>query len=357
MPPVSVSGLRIAEVSHTFGDFVAARGVGLEVPPGEVHCLLGPSGSGKSTLLRLVAGLELLQEGRIEIGGAVVAGPRIHVRPEERAVGFVFQDYALFPHLDVRRNVTFGMDGTGRKDHKAAADTLLRRVGMTDYADAMPHTLSGGQQQRVALARALARRPAVMLLDEPFSGLDARLRADVRRATLDVLRAAGVATLMVTHDPAEAMLAGDAVSVIRAGRVLQTGSPDELYYRSASGEVAEVFGPVNRLSARVEGGQVPTPFGPLPADGYGEGDRVDVLFRPESVELFREPEAGAVGARVEATVSEGALVHLTVHLDDGSTVDVRDLARRPWAPGDRVWARLGEDVATLRPGREGPGET
>ena len=206
-------------------------GVRLELLPGRVHCLLGDSGSGKTTLLRLIAGLERARKGEVRIGGAVVSGRGQHLPAERRSVGMVFQDYALFPHLTVRRNVMFGMSGRPRRERRAAADGLLDRVGMAGFERAMPHTLSGGQQQRVALARALGRDPQVMLLDEPFTGLDAALRDRVRETTLRVLREAGVAVLMVTHDPREALAAADCISVMRGGRITLTGPPDEVCVR------------------------------------------------------------------------------------------------------------------------------
>jgi len=207
------------------------RHVSLQLHPGQVHCLLGDSGCGKSTLLRLLAGLESPTAGLIRIAGRVVSsadGAAAHVKPEHRAVGLVFQDYALFPHLSVLRNVTFGMAHRPRRTRKAAATQLLDQVGLADFANAMPHTLSGGQQQRVALARALARDPKLMLLDEPFTGLDTALRDELREVTLAVLRAADVATLMVTHDPAEALLVADTVSVMRAGRLICTAKPESV---------------------------------------------------------------------------------------------------------------------------------
>ena len=224
--------VRAAGVSHRYArrgpDVV--DGVDLELRAGRVHCLLGDSGSGKTTLLRLIAGLERPRGGRVEIAGQTVAdaGSRARpVPPERRPVGVVFQDYALFPHLSARRNVAFGAAGR-RRERLAAADALLDRVGMSGFGDAMPHALSGGQQQRVALARALARGPRVMLLDEPFSGLDQELRDRVRATTLRVLRDSGVATLMVTHDPREALACADAVSVMRRGRIALTGGPGDV---------------------------------------------------------------------------------------------------------------------------------
>ncbi|MEM9347802.1 MAG: ABC transporter ATP-binding protein [Planctomycetota bacterium] len=203
----------------------------LKLYAGKVHCLLGDSGCGKSTLLRLIAGLERPTKGTIQIDGETVscADRSVrHCKPERRAVGFVFQDYALFPHLSVLRNVMFGMRGKPKTERRAAAAELLDRVGLADYASKMPHTLSGGQQQRVALARALGRNPKLMLLDEPFTGLDTTLREEIRGVTLRVLRESGVATLMVTHDPAEALLVADYVSVMRQGRLILDGLPEDV---------------------------------------------------------------------------------------------------------------------------------
>ncbi len=336
--------LVVSDVCHDFGDIVAADHVDLEVCSGEVHCLLGPSGSGKSTLLRLIAGLETLQHGTISIAGVEVAHPRVHKPPEHRSVGFVFQDYALFPHLNVRRNVTFGMDRGPRAERLRAAAELLERVGMADYAEAMPHTLSGGQQQRVALARALAREPAVMLLDEPFSGLDERLRGEVRRTTLKVLRAAGVATLMITHDPREALQAGDVLSVLRTGRILQTGSPEAVYHRPADRWVAEVFGPINRIQGVARSGHVSAPWGELEAPDVDDGP-VEILIRPAAVELSREGEGGR--GRITGLESAGDLVKLTVALGDHA-LEVQDLARRGWRVGDDVTVRVAPGAAVVR---------
>ena len=184
----------------------------LKVNAGEVHCVLGHSGGGKTSLLRLIAGLEHVVAGSICIGGTEVSGKTTHLLPEHRPVGMVFQDFALFPNRSVLGNVTFGLNDLPRSERKAGAEELLARVGIQDLAKRMPHTLSGGQQQRVAIARSLARKPKVMLLDEPFSSLDTATREEIRTETLELLRSAGVATLMVTHDPEEAREVADEIS-------------------------------------------------------------------------------------------------------------------------------------------------
>ena len=198
-------GLVLDTLSHSYGDTVVVPEVSLTVAPGELLCLLGPSGCGKTTTLRIAAGLEEVRQGRVTLDGRLVSGDGVHIPPEHRHVGFLFQDYALFPHLNVCGNVEFGLDGLTRPARRQRALDMLAQVGMADYAGAWPHQLSGGQQQRVGLARALAPQPGLMLLDEPFSGLDKRLRDQIRDETQRVLKANGVATLMVTHDPEEAM--------------------------------------------------------------------------------------------------------------------------------------------------------
>lgn len=346
------SGLSVHDVTHFYGDFCAVRGADLRVAPGQVHCLLGPSGSGKSTLLRLVAGLETLQQGHIHIDGHPVASPKRSVPPEARSVGFVFQDYALFPHLDVLRNVLFGMPKGNERQQQARQ--LLEQVGMDDFADAMPHTLSGGQQQRVALARALARQPKLMLLDEPFSGLDRRLRQSIRDTTLEVLRSAGVATLMVTHDPGEALLTGDVISVIHRGCIEQSGTPDDVYRRSQNRHVAETFGPVNVLAAIVQAtpgtaGRVITPWGPWDV-AMPDGTEVEILIRPESLALVAvgsETTTPCARGRLVDASQDGGLAHLTVELEDGTALRVHDLARHGWQVGQDVGVCVDPDAARI----------
>ena len=213
--PPSVLEIRDLEFAYGGGAPVI-EGCHLTVRSGEVHCLLGCSGGGKTTLLRLIAGLERARSGTIHVDDSLIEGPGVHLPPERRSVGMVFQDFALFPNRSVRENVLFGTRGLPRKDRAARAEEHLDRVGMLEYASRMPHTLSGGQQQRVAIARALVRQPRVMLLDESFSSLDTETRIEVRAETVRMLRDAAVATVMVTHDPAEAEAVGDQVSWLDA---------------------------------------------------------------------------------------------------------------------------------------------
>ncbi len=281
-----MKGLHIIGVSHAFGDNRVLDNTSLMIPAGEVVCLLGPSGSGKTTLLRLAAGLERLQQGKILIDDVVVADEGRHVPPEHRGIGLMFQDYALFPHLSVIDNVTFGLLDQSKDKARRRAMEMLDQVGMTSRAENHPHMLSGGQQQRVALARALAPEPKVLLLDEPFSGLDTNMRGQIREETLTVLKGSGVATVMVTHDPEEAMFMADRIKILgETGRILQSGRPHDIYYHPQHEFVAKLFGLMNRFESVVEDGCVEIPIGKISAKGLGKGRKVEVLVRPEGVTL------------------------------------------------------------------------
>lgn len=349
--------LRIEEVSVRFGDVFAVRDSTLSVREGEVMCLLGPSGCGKSTLLRAVAGIEPLAAGRIAIGGREVGRPGAELPPEARGIGFVFQDFALFPHLRVFENVAFGLRQIPEAERRTRAAQALEQSGVNHLDRQFPHMLSGGQQQRVALARALAPGPRLLLLDEPFSGLDARLREQVRDDCLRALRATGVTTVMVTHDPEEAMLLADRIAIMRGGSIVQIGDPETLYFRPVDPFVAETFSEVNRLPGVVRGGLVDTVLGSLPAIGIGDQAPVTVLVRPEAVMLV-DNDPGAPEARVESArlLGRASLLGLSVvgHGGEPYGFKARVSGRFLPAPGTRVRFRLDLARAHVFPGAEGP---
>ncbi|MFV0293345.1 MAG: ABC transporter ATP-binding protein [Paracoccus sp. (in: a-proteobacteria)] len=286
------SMLEIADIKRNFSGMAAVRGVSFSVRAGEITCLLGPSGCGKSTTLRMIAGIEQPDAGVIRIDGQVMSRGRDHVPPERRSIGMVFQDLALFPHMTIAENVGFGLSRMHKADGRIGH--LLERVGLPDHASKYPHQLSGGEQQRIALIRALATRPKVMLLDEPFSSLDQRLRVEMRELTRELLQEAGAAVVLVTHDPEEAMLLADRIAIMREGQIKQEGTPLELYDRPADLDVAQFFSDLNVVSGRVIRGMVETPFGILPAPGLADGLDVDCAIRPEHVRVARSD--GAVNA-------------------------------------------------------------
>jgi iron(III) transport system ATP-binding protein len=278
--------LALERVGARFGAVVALDDVSLAAARGEVLCLLGPSGSGKSTLLRLVAGIERPSAGRILIDGAEVAGPRAFVEPEERHVGMVFQDYALFPHLTVAQNVAFGLRRGG-----GDGAALLERFGLARLAASYPHALSGGERQRVALARALAPNPRVLLMDEPFSSLDSRLRDEVRLHALKLVRGSGTTTVIVTHDPDEALRIADRIALLDRGRLVQVGTPEELYHAPRTLFAAQFFGDVAALRGRCEGGRLATPLGSFPAAQLEVGAAGIACLRPQHFAISAEPTA------------------------------------------------------------------
>ncbi len=272
--------LSFENVSHSFaGNGETLSGVSLTAEPGEVLCLLGPSGSGKTTLLRIAAGIEAQTSGRILMNDREIAGPSVFLPPEKRSIGLVFQDFALFPHLTILENVRFGLTALPREDARKEAEIALSRVGLLHYADTYPHLLSGGEQQRVALARALAPRPAVLLMDEPFSGLDSRLKDAVRAETLAILRESRATAIVVTHDAEEAMRMGDRIALLRDGRLVQTGTAEELYNAPRSLFAAGFFSEINVFECEVTGGRVATPLGAFPAPDLPEGAPAEVAVR------------------------------------------------------------------------------
>jgi iron(III) transport system ATP-binding protein len=349
MSTMVASGLHVS-----YPGIEVLKGLDLEVPSGTITAVLGPSGCGKTTLLRAIAGFEPLVAGTIHLGGDLVSGPGCHVPPERRNVGVVPQEGALFPHLSVARNVAFGLTGP-RSLRRDRVREVLALVGLPDLADRRPAELSGGQQQRVALARALAPNPRLVLLDEPFSALDASLRASVRAQVRDVLTTAGATALLVTHDQDEALSLADQVAVMVEGQVRQSGSPQRVYADPADPRVARILGEVLMLPAEAAAGCAVTPLGELvlrERDRHATGSGI-ALLRPEQVLL--EPLDPVVdpglsvpptqGAPADASRTAGTVVQVTyyghdstalVRLDDGTGTEVTCRSQAPQTVGQQV---------------------
>ncbi len=332
--------LAVSGLTHRFGATRVVDDVSFAVPAGEVHCLMGPSGCGKTTTLRLIAGLETVQAGRITLGDAVIAEPGHSMPPEKRRIGLLFQDLALFPHLSIADNVAFGIKGDARAERDAKVRRLLDMVGMARHAAKFPSQLSGGEQQRVALARALAPQPRLMLLDEAFSSLDASLRTEVRAETLRILEDAGVPTLLVTHDPEEAIVAGDRVHVMQAGRLIQSGPPDELYKHPVNEFVANFFGPTVRFEAKTRGGLAWTPLGMIAAPAQPDETPVSVVFRAEALHLRPDYNGTGQAGQVVACRRMGPACDLSLKLETGSTIKIRKPVETP----HHIGMRMGLDI-------------
>ncbi|WP_244867789.1 ABC transporter ATP-binding protein [Vannielia litorea] len=274
--------IEVEHLTRRLGGREVVRDLSLQLAPGQVTCLLGPSGCGKSTTLRMIAGVDRPDAGRVLADGVVLSDDSGFMPPEERNIGLMFQDFALFPHLTVAKNVAFGLKGSGAA---ARVAEMLERVGLSGHAAAYPHELSGGEQQRVALARALAPRPRVMLMDEPFSGLDMRLRDDIRDQTLSVLKEEGTAVLLVTHEPDEAMRMADEILLMRDGGIVQRGAPYTVYNNPADRKAAAFFSDINILRGEVHGALTETPFGSFLAPGVPDGQEVEIVFRPQHLTI------------------------------------------------------------------------
>ena len=284
-PVTFPASLSYDHITHRYGDVVAVRDFSFDIEPGEIVCLLGRSGCGKTTLLRLAAGVETPTEGRVLINDREVSGGANFLPPERRGVGLMFQDFALFPHLTNLANVMFGLKSLGKTEASREATRALERVGLAHLAQAYPHMLSGGEQQRVALARAVAPRPNVLLMDEPFSGLDKRLRDEVRESTLTVLRESRVTAIVVTHDPEEALRMGDRIVLMDHGRLVQAGTPADIYTHPKNLFVARFFCELNEVAGKVRSGFAETALGRFAAPGLPEGSDAVVAIRPQALRV------------------------------------------------------------------------
>ncbi|HYE41952.1 MAG TPA: ABC transporter ATP-binding protein [Caulobacteraceae bacterium] len=338
-----MTAIAVRSVTRRYGEKAAVADASLDLNPGRITCLLGPSGCGKSTLLRLIAGLERPDAGEVRSGEALLSGGSVFVPPERRDIGLVFQDYALFPHLTVEKNVAFGLRDLPARERRARALAQLERVHMAERAGAWPQQLSGGEQQRVALARALAREPSVVLLDEPFSGLDGRLKTEVREAALNALRGSGAAVLIVTHDAEEAMMMADDLVLMRHGRILQAGTPRECYLHPVSASAARLLGETVELPAVIRDGRAITAFGSVPAEGEGPAT---VMARPEA---FRLGE-GETAAMVTALRYGGPFVVVELVAEGQGAVARAPLAVAPEV-GHRVSVSLDPQFCAVFSGR------
>jgi len=332
--------LRCAGVSKTFGDVVAVEEFDIEVKRGQILALVGPSGCGKTTVLRMVAGLEALDTGRIEIGGELVASSWLHTGPDKRSVGIVFQDYALFPHMTVEANVGYGLERKGRTER---VEEALELVGLEGLGKRLPSELSGGQQQRVALARTLASSPDVLLLDEPFSNLDAGLRERVRAEIREILKAAGTTTLFVTHDQQEALFMGDLVGVQVGGRIEQVDVPERVFHRPATTVVARFMGMADFLPVEALGTRLVTEAGParaVPGFEPPEDASLEVMARPDDFVLAPSEEGQGV---VIDRVFQGWAYTYDVRLDSGLHIHCQMPHLLTIEVGQRVLVNLRRD--------------
>ncbi|WP_293441184.1 ABC transporter ATP-binding protein [Planktotalea sp.] len=321
--------LEIKRLTRQFNGACVVDDVSLSIQAGQVTCLLGPSGCGKSTTLRMIAGVDRQDSGEIWVDGTLVCDGSFSMPAEQRGIGLMFQDFALFPHMSVADNVAFGLSGP-RAEKRLRVEELLNKVGLMRLIDAYPHQLSGGEQQRVALARALAPRPKIMLMDEPFSGLDNRLRDGIRDETLTLLKDEGTAVLLVTHEPEEAMRMADEIALMRAGNIVQRGAPYNIYNSPADLEAVGFFSDINVIQSSANGALADTPFGQFLAPGVPDGADVDIVFRPQHVKI--DFDRGGKGPL--PTVSDGVAAHAIVQrarfigsqslvefiMDDGETV-------------------------------------
>jgi iron(III) transport system ATP-binding protein len=306
--PVFAGNLAFEDVSFSAPGKQILSGISFSLEAGRIACLLGPSGCGKSTLLKLAAGVLRPRGGRILLDGQEVAGPRHFVPPEKRSVGLMFQDFALFPHMTALENVAFGLTALDRGEARRVATLALERVGLLPLRDSYPVMLSGGEQQRVALARTIVPRPQVILMDEPFSSLDQRLREVIRDDTLSILKETRATALLVTHDPQEAIEFADWIYLMRHGAIVQGGTPEDVQRHPVDADAARFFRSYNEFSGSVGRGKVNTPAGPVGAPDLLEGARVLVMVPPEDIKLAVSEGDG------EAQVTESRFVGPNTHL-------------------------------------------
>lgn len=312
--------LQLQGISREFAGQKVVDDLTLDLEQGQVTCLLGPSGCGKSTTLRIAAGVDRQDVGCVLIDGKVISDDKMHLPPEQRSVGLMFQDFALFPHLSVLQNVAFGVKEKNKND---IAQTMLERVGLQSYADKYPHMLSGGEQQRVALARALAPSPDVMLMDEPFSGLDNRLRDGIRDETLALLKEESTAVLLVTHEPEEAMRMADQIALMRGGKIVQVGAPYNIYNAPKDTNAAAFFSDINIIRAVAQNFQTDTPFGRFFTPALNDGTDVEIVIRPQHLRIDFDRNGSGPNPTPQEGVPARGLVVRSRFMGNESLVELR----------------------------------
>ena len=351
--------LEIRNLVRRYNGRAVVDNVSLSIQPGKIMGLLGPSGCGKSTTLRMIAGVEMQDSGEIWVDGSLICDTVYRLPPERRGIGLMFQDFALFPHLSVADNVAFGLKGT-RDEKRARVKEMLDRVHLGRHIDSFPHQLSGGEQQRVALARAVAPRPRVMLMDEPFSGLDNRLRDGIRDETLDLLKAENTAVLLVTHEPEEAMRMADEIALMRNGQIVQSGAPYNVYTYPVDRAAVMFFSDANCLRVKVSGALAETPFGGFLAPGVPDGTEVDIVYRPQHVRIdFDRNGSGPLPTPTEGASARGIVERarflgheslLEFRMDfDGSIVKATVPGVFLPAKGKVMWLRVPRDRCFVFP--------
>ncbi len=333
--------LKVENLSCDYGEHAVLKGVDLTLRGGQLSALLGPSGCGKSTLLNVVAGFHEVKGGEVWLGQDIASSPERMLPPESRNIGMIFQDYALFPHLSVLKNVTFGIRERSRGEANREAIEWLELVRMEGFGDRYPHELSGGQQQRVALARALAARPSLLLMDEPFSNLDSDLRRQLVREIRDLLKERGVAAILVTHDQEEAFLFGEEVGLMNQGVLQQWGTPERIYTAPVNRWVANFVGGGSWIPGRVlDNGRVETSVGVFPYSSSGTiapgGRRVEVLFRPHEIRLEQAESSEDGSCRVVQSEFSGQEMHYLVESPGSDQIRVSMEGLSRFHVGDAV---------------------
>ncbi|WP_413813623.1 ABC transporter ATP-binding protein [Mesorhizobium sp. Root157] len=327
--------LQITGAFRRFSDEFALGPIELAIAPEEIICLVGHSGCGKSSLLRLVAGLDRPERGSILLNGVELAGPHTFVEPEERKIGFVFQDYALFPHLTVEDNILFGLRRLPRPEALKRVAGMLDLTGLSALGKRYPHMLSGGEQQRVALARALAPKPAVLLMDEPFSNLDRDLRDRIRQDTIDLLRKTGTTAIIVTHDPEEALSSGDRVVLMNSGLIVQAGTGRDLHDRPVDRYAAEFFCSFNKVPATYRNGSLETAFGSFPCRlDIADGSPAVAFIRPQAITPSHAKDA--IAGRIVRRSFRGEIEQIELEIEGADTALVMRTTQANFADGDRI---------------------